>query len=84
MRVIRHSKLPITLVSEDRLTYDMLHAIKLNMMYDEKDDDNESGWTLWVDEYGNWFNPYKPNPNQLDIEFPKLKHFADDFHEGIS
>ena len=22
------------------------------------------------------------NPKQLDIEFPKLKHFADDFHEG--
>jgi len=55
----------------------------LNMMYDEKDDDNESGWTLWVDEYGQWFNPYKPNPKQLEIEFPELKHFADDFHEGI-
>ena len=67
MRVIRHSKLPIKLVSEDRLTYDMLHTIKLNMMYDEKDDDNESGWTLWVDEYGNWFNPYKPNPNQIEL-----------------
>ena len=33
-------------------------------------------------EYGQWFNPYKPNPNQLEIPFPELKHFADDFHEG--
>ena len=35
MRIIRHSKLPIKLISEDRLTHDMLHAIQLNMMYDE-------------------------------------------------
>ena len=74
MRVIRHSKLPIKLISEDRLTHDMLNTIEINMAYD--------GWQAWVDEYGEWFNPYKPNPNQLDIEFPKLKHFADDFHEG--
>ena len=63
MRVIRHSKLPIKLVSEDRLTHDMLNTIEINMAYD--------GWQAWVDEYGEWFNPYKPNPNQLEIPFPK-------------
>jgi len=76
MRVIRHSKLPIKLVSEDRLTHDMLNRIEINMAYD--------GWQAWVDEYGEWFNPYKPNPKQLEIEFLELKHFADDFHEGVS
>ena len=74
MRVLRHSKLPIKLISEDRLTYDMLNTIEINMAYD--------GWEAWVDEYGQWFNPTKPNPNQLEIPFPELKHFADDFHEG--
>ena len=34
MKKIRHSKLPITLESTDRLDYDMLHAIQLNLMYD--------------------------------------------------
>ena len=29
--------------------------------------DNLSAWTLWTDEDGNWFNPYKPNPNQLEL-----------------
>ena len=59
MKVIRHSKLPIKLVSEDRLTYDMLNTIEINMAYD--------GWETWVDEYGEWFNPYKPNPKQLEL-----------------
>ncbi len=69
MKKIRHSKLPITLESSDRLTSDMLYAIQLNLMYDEKQSkkENLSVWSLWVDEYGEWFNPYKPNPNQLEL-----------------
>ena len=69
MKKIRHSKLAITLESSDRLDYDMLHAIQLNLMYDEKDSrkENQGCRNAWVDEYGNWFNPYKPNPNQLEL-----------------
>ena len=69
MKKIRHSKLPITLESTDRLDYDMLHAIQLNLMYDEKDsrNKNQGCWSTWIDEYGNWFNPYKPNPNQMEL-----------------
>ncbi len=59
MHVLRHSKLPIKLVSEDRLTYDMLNTIEINMAYD--------GWEAWVDEYGEWFNPTKSNPNQIEL-----------------
>ena len=69
IKKIRHSKLPITLESSDPLTHDMLYTIQLNMMYDENHtrNENQSGWFLWVDEYGNWFNPFKPNPNQLEL-----------------
>ena len=69
IKKIRHSKLPITLESSDPLTHDMLYTIQLNMMYDEKEkrEENQSGWLLWVDEYGNWFNPFKPNPNQMEL-----------------
>ena len=69
IKKIRHSKLPITLESSDPLTHDMLYTIQLNMMYDENHirNENQSGWLLWVDEYGNWFNPFKPNPNQLEL-----------------
>ena len=69
MKKIRHSKLPIVLECSDILDYDMLHAIQLNLMYDEKDSrkENQGCWNAWVDEYGNWFNPYKPNPNQLEL-----------------
>ena len=69
MKKIKHSKLPITLESNDVLTSDMLHTIQLNLMYDENKSkkDNLSAWTLWTDEDGNWFNPYKPNPNQLEL-----------------
>ena len=69
MKKIRHSKLPITLECSDRLDYDMLHAIQLNLMYDENDtrEENQGCWNAWIDEYGNWFNPYKPNPNQLEL-----------------
>ena len=69
MKKIRHSKLPITLSSADTLDYEMLHAIQLNLMYDENDsrEDNQGCWNAWGDEDGNWFNPYKPNPNQLEL-----------------
>jgi hypothetical protein len=67
MKKIKHSKLPITLESADRLTPDLLHAIQLNLMYDERRKDNQSGWESWKDEYGDWFSPYKPNPNQLEL-----------------
>ena len=59
MKKIRHSKLPITLESSDQLTHDMLNAIKLNLDW--------TGWETWVDEYGNWFNPNKPDPRQLEL-----------------
>ena len=69
MKKIRHSKLPITLECSDSLDYDMLYTIQLNLMYDEQDsrEENQGCWNAWVDEYGNWFNPYKPNPKQLEI-----------------
>ena len=59
MKKIKHTKLPITLESSDKLDYDMLEAISLNMEYDM--------WSAWKDEYGNWFNPYKPNPKQMKL-----------------
>ena len=58
MKIIRHSRLPITLESSDRLTPDMLKAIEFNISL---------GWDKWVDEYGDWFNPYKSNPKQLEL-----------------
>ena len=47
MKVIRHSKLPITLASADHLTLDMLKAIQIQMA--------EYSWDDWIDEDGNWF-----------------------------
>ena len=69
MKKIRHSKLPITLESDDPLTPDMLHTIQLNLMYDEKDSKRKNlrGGELWVDEYGNWFNPNPKNRNQMEL-----------------
>ena len=69
IKKIRHSKLPITLESTDPLTHDMLYTIQLNMMYDEQEkrEENQSGWLMWVDEDGRWFNPFKPNPNQMEL-----------------
>ena len=69
MKRIRHSKLPIVLESADDLTSDMLYTIQLNLMYDEQDSKRENlrGWELWVDEYGEWFSPYKKNKNQLEL-----------------
>ena len=69
IKKIRHSKLPLTLYSEDPLTSDMLHTIQLNMMYDENDSKRENlkGWEVWVDEYGNWFDPNPTNENQMEL-----------------
>jgi hypothetical protein len=36
----------------------MLKAIEFNITL---------GWDKWIDEYGYWFNPNKPNPNQLEL-----------------
>tara|TARA_Y100000361_G_C11093190_1_gene307600 strand:- start:132 stop:332 length:201 start_codon:yes stop_codon:yes gene_type:complete len=59
MKKIRHSKLPITLESHDNLTPYMLECIEIQM--------TSYGWENWIDEYGNWFRPMKPNPNQLEL-----------------
>ena len=67
MRKIRHSRLPITLVSADELTPDMLDTISINMTYTPNEDGKTSPWELWVDEYGEFFNPYKKNKNQLEL-----------------
>ena len=69
MKRIRHSKLPIVLESADDLTSDMLYTIQLNLMYDEQQSKRENlrGWELWVYEYGEWFNPYPKDKNQLEL-----------------
>ena len=59
MKKIRHSKLPITLESSDHLDINMLQAIEIQL--------SAKGWEIWKDEYGEWFNPNKPNPNQLEL-----------------
>ncbi len=48
---------------------DFLDPFIIQSGFDEKQSkkENLSGWSLWVDEYGEWFNPYKPNPNQLEL-----------------
>jgi hypothetical protein len=64
MTKIRHSRLPITLESSDRLTKDFLEAIEFNISL---------GWNLWVDDSGNWFHPLNNNPNQLELFENKMK-----------
>ena len=59
MKKIRHSRLPITLESSDKLTFDFLKAITLDL--------ERYSWDRWIDEYGNWFEPNKPDPNQLEL-----------------
>ena len=59
MKKIRHSKLPITLESSNHLDINMLQAIEIQMA--------ATGWERWIDEYGNWFRPIKPNRNQLEL-----------------
>ena len=65
MKKIRHSVLPITLTSDDDLDWDELDTISLQMTY--KSMSGVSPWERLVDEYGEWFSPYKPNPNQLEL-----------------
>ena len=59
MKKIRHSKLPITLECSDELDINMLQSIDVQM--------TTYGWNMWVDEYGNWFDPYYKDPNQLEL-----------------
>ena len=60
MKKIRHSKLPITLYSEDHLTQHMLQAIQIQMA--------EYSWDDWIDEDGKWFKYWnKPNPKQMEL-----------------
>ena len=60
MKKIRHSKLPITLISEDHLTTDFLKAIQIQM--------EEYSWDDWIDEDGKWFTYWnKPNPTQMEL-----------------
>jgi hypothetical protein len=58
IKKIRHSKLPITLESDDYLTPYMLECIEIQM---------SMGWEKWIDEYGNWFRPYEKNKNQMEL-----------------
>tara|TARA_R100001224_G_scaffold93676_1_gene63094 strand:+ start:571 stop:780 length:210 start_codon:yes stop_codon:yes gene_type:complete len=67
MKKIKHSKLPITLVSDDELTPEMLDTISINMTHTPTKGNGTSPWELWVDEYGEWFSPYKKNKNQLEL-----------------
>ena len=60
MKKIRHSKLPITLISDDHLTTNFLKAIQIQM--------EEYSWDDWIDEDGKWFKYWnKPNPKQLEL-----------------
>ena len=59
MKKIRHSVLPITLESKDKLTGDFLNSIETQM--------TNNGWGKWVDEYGNWFDPLYKNYRQLEL-----------------
>jgi len=59
MKKLKHSKLPITLECTDILDTNMLQAIDIQM--------TAYGWDMWIDEYGNWFDPYYKNPNQLEL-----------------
>ncbi len=59
MKTIRHSRLPITLTSSDRLTPDFLRALTLDLGW--------YGWDKWIDEYGEWFRPNKQNKNQMEL-----------------
>ena len=59
MKKLRHSKLPITIECTDTLNVNMLQAIDIQM--------TANGWYTWIDEYGNWFDPFYNNPNQLEL-----------------
>ena len=59
MKKLRHSKLPITIECTDTLNINMLQAIDIQM--------TANVWYKWIDEYGNWFDPFYNNPNQLEL-----------------
>ena len=59
IKKIRHSKLPITLESSDNLNLNLLEAIEYQM--------SSTCWDRWIDEDGNWFNPYFKNTNQMEL-----------------
>ena len=59
MKKIKHSKLPIILECSDELDINMLQAIDVQM--------TTYGWNMWIDEYGNWFDPYYKDSNQLEL-----------------
>ena len=73
MKKIRHSKLPIWLESADELTPDMLDTISINMTYTPNEDGKSTilihcGIIIFlVDEFGEWFSPYKKNKNQMEL-----------------
>ena len=81
MYQIRHSKLPIRLISQDPLTPNMLDTIAVNMTYTPNEDGKDSPWELWVDEYGEFFSPYKKDPNQLEL-FPPTMAEAVEYKGG--
>ena len=62
MYQIRHSKLPIRLISQDPLTPNMLDTIAVNMTYTPNEDGKDSPWELWVDEYGDCLLYTSPSP----------------------
>ena len=37
----------------------MLEAIEIQM--------TAYAWDSWIDEYGKWFKPFKPNPKQMEL-----------------
>ena len=70
MKKLRHSKLPITLECADNLHINMLNAIHQHMIkppYTGNPRTNTYGWDMWIDEYGNWFDPFYKDPNQLEL-----------------
>ena len=73
MKKLRHSILPITLESTDELKSDLLNAIDVQM--------TNSGWAKWVDEYGNWFDPFYKNSNQLELFDKDDKQIMDEVTE---
>ena len=75
MYQIRHSKLPVRLISQDPLTPEYLDTLALNMTYPSSD--GYSPWELWVDEYGEFFSAYKKDPNQLELFPPTMAEAAE-------
>ena len=45
----------------------MLDTISINKTYTPNEDGKTSPWELWVDEFGEWFSPYKKNKKQMEL-----------------